>query len=279
MTRNNGTVLHGQSSGYLGAAHSPFVVDQDLTKDRVRIEAVTPHVGVARLRGRRALLQSFQQQRRVLDRAAASERNAYAQRAFNLLTSEATQRAFDLDAEPPRARARYPDTQVGRSCLLARRLIEAGVPFVNVHWCKTPRGSWDTHGQNFKKMKASLAPNLDGCFSALIDDLAERGLLDHTLIVPMAEFGRTPKINRSAGRDHWPWVYSLALCGAGLRPGVVLGASDRLGGEPASRHYNPADMAATLYHLLGIPADTRLYDAARRPHPLVLGRPIEEMLA
>ncbi|MDP6446572.1 MAG: DUF1501 domain-containing protein [Pirellulaceae bacterium] len=279
MTRNNGTVLHGQSPGFLGAAHQPFVVDQDLTKADTRIDAVTPNLGVARLQGRRKLLDQIQSQRRILDRAASNAKDIHYEKAYQLLTSTATQHAFDLDAEPAAARARYPANQIGRSCLLARRLVEAGAPFVNVHWCKTPRGSWDTHSQNFSKMKESLGPNLDHCFATLIEDLEQRGLLDEVLIVPMAEFGRTPKINGNAGRDHWPFVYTLALCGAGLRRGVVEGASDRLGGEPATRAYSPADMAATLYHLLGVPRDTTIFDLANRPNRLIVGDPIEPILA
>ena len=146
---------------------------------------------------------------------------AFYEKAFGLLTSEATHRAFDLSAEPTVMRERYGRNQVGQSCLLARRLVEAGVPFVNVHWCKTPSGSWDTHGQNFKKMKESLGPTLDTALSALVEDIEQRGMLGEVLIMPMAEFGRTPQINKNAGRDHWPFVYTLAMAGAGLKRGIV----------------------------------------------------------
>ena len=278
MTRNNRTVLHGQSPGFLGDRFGPLMVDQDFTEPDVRIEAVTPRVGVSRLRTRRELLEEFDVQRRQLDRAAVNIKDAHYERAFDLLTSSATHQAFDLGAEPPQARQRYPMNHVGQACLLARRLVEAGVPFVNVHWCQTPRGSWDTHGQNFKKMKESLGPTLDQSLAALILDLEERGLTDDVLVMPMAEFGRTPTINRSAGRDHWPFVYSLAMSGAGLRPGVVLGESDRLGAYPQSTPYDPADMAASIYHLLGVPADTTLYDQQQRPHHLVVGKKIESIL-
>ena len=279
MTRNNGTVLHGQSPGFLGLDHSPLTVNQDLLADEVRVDAVTPEVGVARMKGRQQLLTMLEQQRRLLDRVAAGTKDAFYQRAYNLLTSTATQQAFDLSAEPASMRALYPASQVGRSCLLARRLVEAGVPFVNVHYCKTPRGSWDTHSNNFKQMKDSLGPTLDGSLAALVVDLQRRGLLDQVLVVAMAEFGRTPKVNSRAGRDHWPFVYCLALAGAGLKRGVVHGASDRLGAYPQSHPHDPADMAATIYHLLGVPADTTLYDQERRPHHLIVGRPIEAILA
>jgi len=278
MTRNNRTVLHGQSPGFLGDRYGPLKIDQDFTSPNLRIEAITPRVGVSRLRTRRALLAEFDTQRQQIDRLAAQVKDAYYERAFNLLTSSATRHAFDLEAEPAKVRERYPMNHVGQACLLARRLVEAGVPFVNVHWCQTPNGSWDTHGQNFTKMKESLGPTLDQSLSALIQDLEERGLLDDVLVMPMAEFGRTPTINRSAGRDHWPFVYSLAFAGAGVQRGLVLGQSDRLGAYPQSTPYDPADMAASIYHLLGIQDDTTLYDNQRRPHPLVAGQKIDAIL-
>lgn len=279
MTRSNRTVLHGQSAGFLGDHHSPFRVDQDFTPEDVSIEAIAPEITVQRLRERRGLLAEIDSQRQRLDVAAARSRVAFYEKAFGLLTSEATHRAFNLAAEPMVVRQRYGRNQVGQSCLLARRLVEAGVPFVNVHWCQTPSGSWDTHGQNFKKMKDSLGPTLDTALSALIEDIEQRGMLDDVLIVPMAEFGRTPQINKNAGRDHWPFVYTLALAGAGLKRGVVEGASDRLGAYPVSTPYDPADMAATIYHLLGIRNDTLLHDREGRPHKLVVGKKIDAILA
>jgi uncharacterized protein (DUF1501 family) len=227
----------------------------------------------------RELLADIDAQRRALANSVAAAKDDYYQRAFNLLAADETRLAFDLSAESTTVRKRYGMHHVGQSCLLARRLVEAGVPFVNVHYCQTPSGSWDTHGQNFKKMKESLGPTLDQVFSAMIEDLEQHGLLDEVLVVPMAEFGRTPTINKNAGRDHWPFVYSLALAGAGLKRGVVAGQSDRLAAYPQTTPYDPADMAATIYHLLGIPADTVLYDRQRRPHQLVVGRKIDEILA
>jgi hypothetical protein len=279
MTRSNRTVLHGQSSGFLGDNHSPFRIDQDLTSDEVRIEAIAPEITVQRLRGRRDLLAEIDSQRERIDVAAAKSRVTFYERAFGLLTSEATHRAFDLAVEPTDVRERYGRNQVGQSCLLARRLVEAGVPFVNVHWCQTPVDSWDTHGQNFKKMKQSLGPTLDRALSALIEDIEQRGMLGDVLIMPMAEFGRTPQINKNAGRDHWPFVYTLAMAGAGLSRGILEGASDRLGAYPASTPYDPADMAATIYHLLGIRDDTVLHDREGRPHKLVVGKKIDAILA
>ncbi len=279
MHRSNGTVLHGQLPGFLGDTHNPFIVDQDLRGEAVQVEAVEPRIGIERLRGRQQLLASLDDQRRKLDAAAASELNHYRQRAFELLSSDATQRAFDLAAEPSQLRDRYGRTQFGQCCLLARRLAEAGVPLVNVHYCKSPSGSWDTHGDNFRQMRNSLGPTFDQAFSALVADLDERGSSDRVAVLATAEFGRTPKINRSAGRDHWPWVYSIALAGAGLRRGIVYGASDRLGAYPEANPHDPRDLAATVYQLLGIPADTMLHDSQGRLHPLVIGRPIAGILA
>ena len=278
MTRNNGTVLHGQLPGFLGDRHTALKVDEDFTGTDLNVEAVTPRIGVNRLTGRRQLLAEIDAQRKQLDRQATTVKDAFYERAFNLLTSSATRNAFDLGAEPASIRERYPQNHVGQACLLARRLVEAGVPFVNVHWCKKPGASWDTHGQNFKKMKESLGPTLDASLSVLINDLEQRGMLDDVLVMPMAEFGRTPTINKNAGRDHWPFVYSLAFAGAGVKRGIVEGASDRLGAYPQSTPYDPADMAATIYHLLGIPHDTILYDREDRPHHLVAGKRINAIL-
>jgi hypothetical protein len=282
MRRNNGTVLHGQLSGFLGAAHASFDIDQELLADDVRVRAVERAEGLSMLRmnGRRDLLDEFEASRRLIDHSReARDLNAHYQRAFSLLTSERTHQAFDLAAEPTRLRERYGRAEFGQRCLLARRLVEAGVPVVNVSYCHTPQGSWDTHSQNFKQMKESLGPTFDTAFSALVEDLAERSLLDETLVLVNAEFGRTPAINKNAGRDHWPFVYSLALAGAGIRAGTVYGASDHAAAYPIDKPHDPKDMAATVYHLLGIDPSTLVWDRAGRSYPLVIGRPIEGILA
>lgn len=281
MRRSNGTTLHGQTPGFLGTRHSSFAVDQNLRQKDVEVEAIQPvdEMTTVRLSSRQNLLQQFDQQRRILETSqSARSLNSYYDRAFRLLTSDATRRAFELKSEPEHLRARYGDTEFGQRCLLARRLVESGVPLVNVSYCHTPSGSWDTHSQNFKKMKDSLAPTLDAALTALIDDLEERGMLDDTLVVVNAEFGRTPKINGKSGRDHWPWVYSLAFAGGGMNPGVVFGASDKSAAYPADQPRGPEDIAATIYHLLGINPGTILHDAENRPHHLVIGKPIHELL-
>jgi hypothetical protein len=281
MRRNNGTILHGQSPGFLGPRDSPLVVDQDMLPRDVRLGAVSPRpeVPLLRLTDRRHLLEQIDGQRRQLDQAAEVRTfGTYHARALSLLSSSATARAFRLAEEPARVRAAYGRTQFGQCCLLARRLAEAGVPMINVHYCQTPVGSWDTHGQHFPQMKKSLCPTFDRAFAALIDDLHQRGLLDQTLVLATAEFGRTPKINRAGGRDHWPWVYSVAMAGGGTAPGVVYGASDKIAAYPTAHSHDPRDLAATVYHLLGIPADTWLPDQTRRPHALVIGRKIDGLL-
>ncbi|MBI3464215.1 MAG: DUF1501 domain-containing protein [Planctomycetes bacterium] len=281
MRRNNGTVLHGQLPGFLGACHNPLVVDQDLLPADVRVEAVTPdsEVPLLRVAGRRNLLEQVDAQRRLLDRASEVQSfDEFQQRALNLLTSPQTAKAFNLAEEPASLRDRYGRTQFGQCCLLARRLAEAGVPMINVHFCRTPAGSWDTHSKHFSQMKELLCPTFDHAFAALVEDLDERGLLDRTLVWANAEFGRTPKVNGSAGRDHWPWVYSLALAGGGMAHGIVYGASDNIAGHPITRPHDPKDLAATVYHLLGLPDDTIIYDQFKRPNQLVIGQKIDAML-
>lgn len=280
MTRNNGTVLHGQSPGFLGAARGPLLVDQDLTPDGVRVEAVAPDRSVtpSRLGGRRGLLERLDSQRRALDRdAAARTLDAHQARALDLLTAPAVARAFDLAGEPAAARDAYGRNSVGQSCLLARRLAEAGVPMVSVHYCRRPPG-WDTHGGHFDAMKGSLGPTLDRAFAALVTDLDLRGLLGSTLVWVNSEFGRTPRVNSAAGRDHWPWAYSLALAGGGIAGGVCIGATDAIAAHPTRDPHDPSDLAATVYHLLGVPADTVVHDQLGRPYDLVNGRKIDALL-
>jgi uncharacterized protein (DUF1501 family) len=266
----------------LGPSHSSFVVDQELTADNVRIDALAcaPDLTSVRLAARRSLLAQFDDTRRLLDHSLlARDLNAYYQKAFGLLTSDRTRAAFDLAAEDRATRDRYGRTEFGQRCLLARRLAEAGVPMINVSYCHTPQGSWDTHSQNFRQLRESLAPTFDTAFAALIEDLAERGMLEETLVLVNAEFGRTPVINKNSGRDHWPWVYSLVLAGAGIQPGVVYGASDPSAAYPITTPHDPRDMAATLYHLLGVDPRTVIHDDVGRPHRVIIGNPIQGILS
>jgi uncharacterized protein (DUF1501 family) len=281
MRRNNGTILHGQSPGLLGSRYSPLAVDQDLLPGDVRIGAVAsdPDVPALRLSDRGRLLEQVETQRRQMDQAAELQNfDAFHRQAFDLLSSPATARAFHLAAEPAVVRARYGATQFAQRCLLARRLAEAGVPIVNVHFCHTPEGSWDTHSRHFSQMKNQLCPIFDQAFSALVEDLDQRGMLTQTLVLATAEFGRTPRVNNAAGRDHWPWVYSIALAGGGTRPGTVYGASDGIAAYPTANPHDPRDLAATVYHLLGVPENTLIHDQTNRPHALVIGQKISGLL-
>ena len=282
MRRSNGTTLHGQHPGLLGKRNTSFVVDQPLLPRDAKIRVLQPRTGLDQMRfGDRAALRAELNQLRNDSRRVTAQRDldVFYRRAVNLLSAPNTKAAFDLRREPEALRARYGATEFGQRCLLARRLAEAGVPMINVSYCHTPAGSWDTHSKNFSKMKRQLAPDLDTALTALLSDLEERGMFDETLVMVNAEFGRTPKINGNAGRDHWPWVYSLVLAGAGIRPGTVYGASDPSAAYPASQPRDPADMVATLYHLLGVDPDTRIYDTLGRPHSLVTGSPIYEILS
>jgi hypothetical protein len=282
MRRNNGTVLHGQSPGFLGNRYTPLAVDQDLRPADVRVDAVSPNADVPllRLSDRGRLLAQVDAQRRHLERAAEVQSfDVYHQRALNLLSSAQTARAFDLAAEPAALREQYGRTQFGQCCLLARRLAEAGVPLINVSYCHTPEGSWDTHSRHFSQMRDALCPTFDRAFAALVADLDQRGLLGQTLVLATAEFGRTPRVNGSGGRDHWPWVYSVALAGGGAAAGVVYGASDGIAAYPVAQPHDPRDLAATVYHLLGVPADTIIHDQTNRPHALVIGNRIDGLLA
>jgi uncharacterized protein (DUF1501 family) len=281
MRRNNGTVLHGQSPGFLGTKHGALVIDQDLRAERVRIDAVTPNAQVPQLRltSRKQMLRQIDLQRTQWERAADVQTfDAFQERALSLLTSPALARAFDLASEPATLRARYGPSQFGQCCLLARRLAEAGVPMINVHFCRTPVGSWDTHGQHFSQMKDWLCPTFDRAFASLVADLDQRGLLGQTLVLATAEFGRTPQVNRAGGRDHWPWVYSVAMAGGGTAGGVVYGSSDKRAAYPTVHPHDPKDLAATVYHLLGIPDTSTVYDQTHRPHALVIGKRIDGLL-
>ena len=281
MRRSNGTVLHGQLPGFLGAKHSHFAIDQEFLSDDVKVKAVELVDGLTppRLRDRRSLLQLIDGERRALDDfVQTNDLGSYYERAFSLLSAPETRQAFDLASEPRSLRESYGWTEFGQRCVLARRLIEARVPVVNVSYCHTPSGSWDTHGSHFKRMRESLAPTFDKAFHGLMTDLETRGLLDDTLVIVNAEFGRTPAINKNSGRDHWPFVYSLALAGAGIRPGTVLGASDASAAYPADDPRSPGDFAATIYHLLGVDADTEIHDPLGRAHRLVIGDPIRPIL-
>src|SRR5262249_35588238 len=205
------------------------------------------------------------------------------QQAFDLLRSHKARKAFDLNQEPAPLRDRYGRTRFGQSVLLARRLVEAGVSLVQVNWTRTAEDKkenpgWDTHTKNAERLRTALMPPMDQAYSALLQDLAERGMLEQTLVIWMGEFGRTPKINRSGGRDHWGHVFSLALSGGGVRGGQVQGASDRIGAQPKEGRVQPQDLTATIFHCLGIDPQTEIRDPLGRPLHITKGEVMRHIL-
>jgi hypothetical protein len=274
----------GQDAGFLGRRFGPFRIDGDGTAQRFRLPEITlaDEVTLARLNERRFLRNQIERQLAVLDRTRpAADLDDFYEQAFGLLQAEPLRRAFDLDGEPASLRASYGPHLFGQGCLLARRLLEAGVSLVTVYWhYEGPEDSpvWDTHWNNFKHLRERLIPPTDAAVSTLLTDLASRGLLDDTLVICLGEFGRTPKINGKAGRDHWPHVASILLAGAGLPAGTVFGASDRLGAYPARNPIVPEDLTATFLHLLGVPPDFEVLDPTGRPIPACRGAPVAGLL-
>ena len=205
----------------------------------------------------------------------------YRGKAVRLLHSEAVRRASRLSVEDPKLRDRYGRTKHGQSLLLARRLVEAGVRFVTVydHQVNGQLANWDSHADVFPRHKNDLLPPADRAFAALIDDLTSRGLLDSTLVIALSEFGRTPKINGQAGRDHWPFCYSTVLAGGGVRGGTVYGASDKIGAYPDRDGVSPGDLAATLLWRFGLEPTTEVLDLSGRPYRLAEGQPLRVLFA
>jgi uncharacterized protein (DUF1501 family) len=233
-----------------------------------------------RLEHRQSLLRLVDRQVANMARTARKKpMDAYYQKAFTLLSSAEVRRGFDIAQEDARTRERYGRNVLGQSLLLARRLVEAGVRFVNVN-DKVHNGqdaNWDSHEQVFPRHKDHLLPPADQAFSALIEDLEARGLLDSTLVVATGEFGRTPRINKNAGRDHWPDCFSVVLAGAGVTGGAVHGSSDKLGAYPDLDPVTPGDLAATLFWCFGLDPATELRDSVGRPYHLAEGRPLTEL--
>jgi hypothetical protein len=285
---------HGQGAGWLGPMHEPMRIDADASKPDYRVGefSLPADVPSGRTQERRKLLHDLEgQQRRALALSDNSPVGAHYERAFSLLASRGAAAAFDLSKEPLRIRERYGMNIHGQSVLQARRLVEAGVPLVTVFWPNEGITNvsvyWDTHNRNFIDLKTRLCPVTDQAFSALLEDLQQRGMLDETLVVWTGEMGRTPRVGQSVpggagagrdGRDHWPHVFTSVLAGGGIRGGVVHGASDRYAAYPASNPTTPADLAATIYHCLGV--DPRLYmrDKLGRPLTLCEGSPIRAIL-
>jgi len=280
-----GPVRAGQHAGFLGAAYDPMVVNGDpnapgFTPGELRL---LDGISEGRLHRRRALLAQANLRARLEEEAGARPdlQPHYAQ-AFDLLTSGQAGRAFDLGLETPATRDRYGRHIFGQSTLMARRLVEAGVRLVAVNWVRHDDGpggqGWDTHSTHLPWCKDELLPPTDRAVSALLADLDERGMLDETLVVVMGEFGRTPKFNANGGRDHWPDVFSVLLAGGGIRGGQVYGASTPDGAYPAADPVTPGDLAATLYHCLGVRPETEIVDRLNRPFPIADGQPLLRLL-
>jgi Protein of unknown function (DUF1501) len=250
----------GEGGGPLGSLYDPFRLEYDPAHGtRVPALQLPPGLTPERLGNRQALLQAFDGLSRRVERQPL---DAYRAQAFALLTSPSARKTFDLNEEPDRIKDRYGRTRFGQSCLLGRRLIEEGVPFVQVNWSDhveaeedSGDGGWDHHYRNFQIMQDRHAPWLDQALSALLLDLEDRGLLASTLVLVMGEFGRSPKINDKAGRDHWEHCYSALLAGGGVRGGRVVGESDARGERPHTRPVTPADVAATVHHAVGITSE------------------------
>lgn len=262
------------SSGYLSAAHDPFAVSSDPNQESFRVRDMTPpdSLTLERLRRRRSMVRTLDDFARDVPPTSLTQgRDQFAEQAYALLTSSSAQSAFRMGDEPAAVRDLYGRTTFGQSCLLARRLIEAGVSFVTINDRGPGPLGWDTHAQNFTTIRSTLAPPLDQGLSMLLKDLADRQLLAKTLVVLMGEFGRTPRINQNAGRDHHGRSASVLMAGAGVPRGLVLGKTDARGDLPADRPVTPADLAAVIYRKLGIDPDLTLETPDGQPIRLVDG--------
>jgi hypothetical protein len=291
-TIRDGSATPGQGASFLGKSNAPFFVGQDPSKSNFRLPelslpASTP---LDRLDDRRGLLRLIDEQDRSLgDSSTAKGIDAFYDRALAMLASPKVKKAFDLSQEPATLRDAYGRTTYGQSCLLARRLIEAGTRFVTVYFAPTigngkskVGAGWDTHANNFNDLKDRLLPITDQAVPTLITDLESRGLLDDTLVLWMGEFGRSPRVGFNPGfgpdgRDHWPQCYTVLFAGGGITPGAIYGSSDRIGGYPASDPVSPDDVAATIFWALGIDPATEVLDALGRPLPIASGRAITEI--
>ncbi|HEY3787795.1 MAG TPA: DUF1501 domain-containing protein [Urbifossiella sp.] len=271
----------GFYGGWLGKTNDPMIVLRDPNAPDFALPELTlgPDIDPNRFDVRRELTT-----RLAATRSGAridADMEGVRAKAFDLLTSPALREAVRIDREPPKVRDSYGRNIYGQSVLLARRMIEAGTRVVTISWAPDANATWDTHGNNFKKLKGELLPQLDAAVSSLLNDLVDRGRLGRTLVCVMGEFGRTPKINGAgAGRDHWNFCYSLVMAGGGMKAGYVHGASDRIGAKPSRNPVTPAEIVATIYECLGVPHDLELRDRLQRPFTLVpWGNPIRELMA
>jgi uncharacterized protein (DUF1501 family) len=278
MGPTGGNMPHGQDAGFLGKAYDPFVLNADPSKKDFKVPDLLPpsEIGELRLERRRELREIVDEKVKNFEASEGAKlMDANFASAYRLMTSSRAREAFDLTKEPMKTRERYGMTRFGQSCLLARRLVEAGVRFVTVNTFITvfDEITWDIHGSkpftSIEGMKNIVAPMYDQGYSALIEDLHQRGMLDSTLVCNLAEFGRTPKINPAGGRDHWPNCWTVYFAGGGVKGGRVVGKSDEIGAYPVERPVKPSEIVATIYHSLGLDLGTELRGPGGRPFPLV----------
>ena len=287
---SDGSVTPGQHGSFLGKAHDPLLVLQDPASAAFALPELSLPEGIPfeRMQARRELQKLVDRQARLMDFSAkARGLDGYYDKAMAMLQSPKLRDAFNLAAEPEKVREAYGRSTYGQSCLLARRLVEAGTKFVTVYFSdtiggqKTDGGGWDTHGFNDTRMFPIIEkyhlPMTEQTLPTLLTDLDERGLLDETLVVWMGEFGRTPNINKNVSRDHWPQCYTTLLAGGGVKRGFVHGASDRTGSYPAENPVRPDDLAATIYYALGIDPHTEIRTASDRPVLIADGKPVTEV--
>jgi hypothetical protein len=274
-------VWPGQHGGFLGPRHDPWQITKDPNGPDFKIDNLRLADGlqVEQLRDRAALLDGVNKQRQALTESAEGKRLSDQQgQAVAVLTSGKVAKAFEMDAEPAAIRDKYGRHMFGQSLLLARRLVEAGVPVVQVNVGRVQ--NWDTHSGNFKRMKGELLPPTDTGVAALLDDLTDRGMLGDTMVVMLGEFGRTPKVDvKNAGRDHWAPCFFGLFAGGGVRGGQVIGRSDKTGAYPATTPYSPDDVGATVYHVLGIDPASEVRDRLDRPVTLNRGTPIQTLFS
>ena len=283
----DGSIWPGQDGGMLGQSADPWLFRCAPASPDYRITEfqLPSDVSLDRLSVRRDLVRAIARpQEMSSDTGLLKAFGDQQERAHRVLASAASRGAFDLSSESVETRARYGMTQFGQSCLLARRLIEAEVRLVQVNWFRgadepQDKPCWDSHADETNRLKNVLIPPTDDAFSALLDDLSDRGMLDETLVVCMSEFGRSPKMNVNAGRDHWGSVFSIALAGGGIQGGTVYGTSDEIGGYPKSGRVGPEDLTATILHCLGFASETEFQDLQGRPNVISRGQVIQPILA
>ncbi len=279
----NGPIRAGQHAGFLGGRYDPLVPHGNPNSEEFQPAdlGLVPTVSAARMHDRRGLLASVGEQQRYLDQLVQGRSlDNFYQRAFNVLASGHTQRAFEMSSEPESLRERYGRNLFGQSILLGRRLVEAGVQLVQVNWIRILEQGWDTHNDNFNALHNKLLPPTDQALSALFDDMEARGLMDDTLVIVMGEFGRSPQITRSnAGREHWPHVFSILLAGAGIPGGRHYGSSDRIGAYPTDCRITPGELAATIYHALGVDPASQVTTMLERPWQICGDQPVLDLWA